>query len=188
MPAGACLISPWVDLTHSMKSIMGDASGDYIPSEGFHYQPSAGWPPPKGESIEIATKDENGKDTVKVLDDQVQLYANNTLLDHPLVSPINQGSLGGLCPIMIVSPLPVFLFRDPSFLIAFLRSVQMGGSAELLRSEMTFVAHKAANPAAFPPSSAVIKKYPKQGELVSAFPPTKVHLQMCACFSSVPVS
>ena len=54
----------------------------------------------------------------------------------------------------------------------------MGGSAELLRDEMTFVAHKAANPAAFPPSAEVINRYPKQGELVNAFPPTKVHLQM----------
>lgn len=39
MPAGASLISPWVDLTHSFKSIMGDDSGDYIPSEGFHVCP-----------------------------------------------------------------------------------------------------------------------------------------------------
>lgn len=30
MPAGACLISPWVDLTHSMKSIMGPDEGDYV--------------------------------------------------------------------------------------------------------------------------------------------------------------
>ena len=30
MPAGACLISPWVDLTHSMKSIMGPDGGDYV--------------------------------------------------------------------------------------------------------------------------------------------------------------
>lgn len=35
MPAGANLISPWVDLTHSMPSIMGDDRGDYIPSSGF---------------------------------------------------------------------------------------------------------------------------------------------------------
>jgi hypothetical protein len=30
MPAGACLISPWVDLTHSMKSIMGPDEADYV--------------------------------------------------------------------------------------------------------------------------------------------------------------
>ena len=34
MPAGATLISPWVDLTHSMPSISGSDEGDYIPSCG----------------------------------------------------------------------------------------------------------------------------------------------------------
>jgi acetyl esterase/lipase len=34
MPAGASLISPWVDLTHSMPSIGGIDTGDYIPSHG----------------------------------------------------------------------------------------------------------------------------------------------------------
>lgn len=43
---------------------------------------------------------------------------------------------------------------------------------------MTFVAHKAANPEAYPPSATVLAKYPKQAELVSKYPPTKVHLQM----------
>ena len=34
MPAGAALISPWVDLTHSMPSIGGNDDGDFIPSSG----------------------------------------------------------------------------------------------------------------------------------------------------------
>jgi acetyl esterase/lipase len=34
MPAGASLISPWVDLTHSMPSIGGWDGGDFIPSSG----------------------------------------------------------------------------------------------------------------------------------------------------------
>jgi hypothetical protein len=55
-----------------------------------------------------------------MLDDQVQLYANNCLISHPLVSPINQGSLGGLCPLMIVRPnLP----------IAYLSSLSLTSSA-----------------------------------------------------------
>ena len=80
-------------------------------------------------------KVKDGKEYQKVLDDQVQLYTSNKfipssffvssqselitsffphrLLTHPLVSPINQGSLGGLCPLMIVSS-STFLF--PSFL------------------------------------------------------------------------
>jgi acetyl esterase/lipase len=35
MPAGASLISPWVDLTHSMPSISGADIGDFIPSYGY---------------------------------------------------------------------------------------------------------------------------------------------------------
>ncbi|CED84591.1 Arylacetamide deacetylase [Phaffia rhodozyma] len=156
LPAGACLISPWVDLTHSFKSIMGDDSRDYIPSEGFHYKPSLAWPPIKGDSIEFDVENpRTGEKHVKVLDDQVQMYASNKLLQHPLVSPINQGSLGGLCPLMI-----------------------MGGSGELLRDEMVFLAHKAADPEAYPPSSSVLKKYPGQKDLIGKYPPTKVHLQM----------
>lgn len=34
MPAGASLISPWVDLTHSMPSITGEPAGDFIPATG----------------------------------------------------------------------------------------------------------------------------------------------------------
>jgi acetyl esterase/lipase len=35
MPAGACLISPWVDLTHSFPSVMQNVDTDIIPSHGF---------------------------------------------------------------------------------------------------------------------------------------------------------
>jgi acetyl esterase/lipase len=31
LPAGATLISPWVDLAHSFPSIVGPSDGDYIP-------------------------------------------------------------------------------------------------------------------------------------------------------------
>lgn len=34
MPAGASLVSPWVDLTHSMPSIGGWDGGDFIPNTG----------------------------------------------------------------------------------------------------------------------------------------------------------
>lgn len=45
LPAGAILISPWVDLTHSFPSVAGDAPLDYIPQAGFHHKPSRAWPP-----------------------------------------------------------------------------------------------------------------------------------------------
>jgi len=36
--------------------------------------------------------------------DQIQMIAPNELLDHPLISPVTQASLGGLCPLLIVNP------------------------------------------------------------------------------------
>jgi acetyl esterase/lipase len=43
LPAGAILISPWVDLTHSFPSLGGDDKMDYIPSHGFIHKPSMSW-------------------------------------------------------------------------------------------------------------------------------------------------
>ena len=51
-PAGAVLISPWVDLTHSFPSVAGDNSLDYIPAHGFLHKPSAAWPPPNADDME----------------------------------------------------------------------------------------------------------------------------------------
>ncbi|KAG8973549.1 hypothetical protein FRB90_009907, partial [Tulasnella sp. 427] len=45
-PAGAVLISPWVDLTHSFPSIMQNTSTDIIPPSGFIHKPSTLWPMP----------------------------------------------------------------------------------------------------------------------------------------------
>ncbi len=40
LPAGAILISPWVDLTHSFPSVAGDNPMDSIPPQGFHQLPT----------------------------------------------------------------------------------------------------------------------------------------------------
>ena len=45
MPAGAILISPWVDLTHSFPSVSANSKFDYIPAHGFIHKPSLAWPP-----------------------------------------------------------------------------------------------------------------------------------------------
>ncbi|KAJ2931623.1 hypothetical protein H1R20_g5347, partial [Candolleomyces eurysporus] len=44
MPAGAVLISPWVDLTHSFPSILQNTETDIIPPHGFLAKPSVLWP------------------------------------------------------------------------------------------------------------------------------------------------
>lgn len=56
LPAGAVLISPWVDLTHSFPSVAGDCPLDYIPPSGFHHKPSPAWPPPDEEELEELKK------------------------------------------------------------------------------------------------------------------------------------
>lgn len=99
LPAGTVLLSPWVDLTHSFPSLLGDPTGDYIPAEGFHFKPSLAWPPIREAPLVF----KNGKKKL-VIEEQIQLYCSNQLIGHPLVSPINQGSLGGLPPMMIVGP------------------------------------------------------------------------------------
>ncbi|GAA6058771.1 hypothetical protein JCM10212_001887 [Sporobolomyces blumeae] len=156
-PAGATLVSPWVDLAHSFPSVDGDDSGDYIPSKGFIYRPDLVWPPPpsKEAGIEQVLVGEDGGEVVQLYE-QVQMYCPNNMLDHPLVSPVNQGNLGGLCPLYICC-----------------------GSAELLRDEIIHIAHKAASPKSYPPSSKVLETYPTQkAHLEADYPPTMVQLQV----------
>ncbi|ORY34887.1 Alpha/Beta hydrolase protein [Naematelia encephala] len=151
MPAGASLISPWVDLTHSMPSIGGWDGGDFIPSSGFHYKPSSTWPPPPGDGIDVTMPDGHEHH----FDEQIQMYCPNNLLTHPLVSPVNLGSLGGLCPLLI-----------------------LGGGGELLRDEIIYLAHKAASPFTYPPGKITLSQYPDQAHMVDRYKPTKVHLQI----------
>ncbi|OQO07784.1 hypothetical protein B0A48_06575 [Cryoendolithus antarcticus] len=180
LPAGTMLLSPWVDLTHSFPSVAGDGLGDYIPPHGFHHKPSMVWPPPTSEDIrklnEASTKKKKAKDALltaaptKVpldqgltitldgekisIKEQIKMYSTNAMLTHPLVSPVQQPSLGGLPPMLI----------------------QVGG-AELLRDEQIYLAHKAANPKAFAPADAIIEKFGLSKEDVNRYGPTNVYLQ-----------
>jgi len=225
LPAGAILISPWVDLTHSFPSVAGDSSSDYLPTHGFLQRPSVSWPPPntndmeeiamhaveqvagealprksnqaarhkaqeeaiQGFSVDHDPQHVNprenadnpygmdgadkrpgitipgaGHDLSIMLDgnlvsikDQIQMYTTNQLISHPLVSPVLQPSLGGLPPLLIVT-----------------------GGGEILRDEQIYLAHKAANPAKYPPSDAYIDEYPEARDLIAKWKPTDVQLQV----------
>ena len=87
--------------------------------------------------------------------DQIQMYTTNELLAHPLVSPINQGSLGGLPPLMILV-----------------------GGGEVLKDEQIYIAHKAANPKRFPPNPDYLADDERQQKALEKYPPTKVVLQV----------
>ncbi|KAG5652411.1 hypothetical protein H0H81_005059 [Sphagnurus paluster] len=59
MPAGAVLISPWVDLTHSFPSILENSKTDIIPQHGFLAKPSTLWPVeslPQGDGRVVCSK------------------------------------------------------------------------------------------------------------------------------------
>jgi acetyl esterase/lipase len=87
--------------------------------------------------------------------DQIQMYAPNHLLTHPLVSPALQPSLGGLPPLLI-----------------------QAGGGELLRDEQIYIAHKAAHPSKYPPSKATLDKYDPDRKILHKYRPTDVQLQV----------
>ncbi|KAI0697455.1 hypothetical protein BC835DRAFT_1338153 [Cytidiella melzeri] len=81
-----------------------------------------------------------------------KLSWNNMQLTHPLVSPVLQGSLGNLCPLYIIA-----------------------GDGEVLRDEIIYMAHKAANPSAYPTRQGSIREARRQKENAEKFTtPTKV--------------
>lgn len=89
------------------------------------------------------------------LKDQIQMYATNQLLSHPLVSPVLQPSLGGLPPLQVLS-----------------------GGGEMLRDEHFYLAHKAANPTAYPPSDVYLDEFDPDREILNKYEPTYVHFQV----------
>ena len=86
---------------------------------------------------------------------QIQVYAPNHLLNHPLVSPVLHPSLGGLPPLLI----------------------QTGGG-EIIRDEQIYLAHKAANPSEYLPAERYLDLHDPQRETIRKYPPTDVYLQV----------
>ncbi len=87
--------------------------------------------------------------------DQIQMYAPNHLLTHPLVSPVLQPTLGGLPPLL----------------------VQTGGG-ELLRDEQIYLAHKAAQPLAYTPPPSNNQTAESIQAQAAIYRPTNVQLQV----------
>ncbi|KAJ1028549.1 hypothetical protein NDA16_001715 [Ustilago loliicola] len=241
-PAGAVLISPWCDLTHSFPSILQNTAMDIIPPYGFIHKPSTLWPinatkPVKEEKNNEAGKEdgegeprrkvpvgveEEGKEGEKKKNDddtepaarksvdggrlqsigditakqasipskasngvpsapdllwsdpisirrsdsskqdielreQIQLYATNDQLTHPLCSGVLSGSLGGLPPLFILA-----------------------GDAEVLRDEIVYLAHRAAHPSRYPLRKDLLDHSQRNRENAEKYDsqPTKVHLQI----------
>ena len=103
--------------------------------------------------------------------DQIQLYATNVQLTHPIVSPVLQPSLGGLPPCAI----------EATGQRSSCRLYILCGDSEVLRDEIIYLAHRAARPLAYPLRKELLEANPDRTRLAKKFneQPTKVHLQ---CF------
>jgi hypothetical protein len=115
-------------------------------------QPTANNVPGSGGDLSIML---DGK--LVEIKDQIQMYASNHLISHPLVSPILQPSLGGLPPLLILT-----------------------GGGEMLADEQIYLAHKAANPTKYPPGDAFLDEHPGDHarDQVNKWKPTDVQLQV----------
>lgn len=173
LPAGAILISPWCDLTHSFPSVAADCPFDYIPQYGFHHKPSMSWPPSTEEELqEIAQKAGTVEASATTqanlyvnrlsclvedeevhVHEQIQMYTTNELMAHPLVSPIMQPTLGGLPPLLITV-----------------------GGGEILRDEQIYLAHKCADPAKYAPPADQLDAAARAA--IARYKPTEVQLQV----------
>jgi len=85
LPAGLAVISPWIDVTQSLPSILNNAQYDYLPpplssSARARFPADDVWPtkPPRGD-----------------------LYCDTSILCHPLVSPVAAKDWDGACPVWI---------------------------------------------------------------------------------------
>ncbi|WFD21188.1 hypothetical protein MCAP1_003449 [Malassezia caprae] len=184
VPAGGVLISPWSDMTHSFPSILQNTQTDYIPPYSFLHKPSLLWPVPQDVGRFAKRKSwlpfggrkhvkARSTDTLpahqqplymlqpdgssKLVEPQIQMYATNAQLLHPLCSPVLAGSLGGLPPLFILA-----------------------GDGEVLRDEVLYLAHRAAHPAEHPLSEALLSRFPRSRETAARYKnvPTYVHLQV----------
>ena len=54
----------------------------------------------------------------------------------------------------------------------------VGGGGELLRDEITYLAHKAAAPATYVPASRTLEQFPDQVPAIKKYKPSRVHLQI----------
>ncbi|KAF7362269.1 Abhydrolase-3 domain-containing protein [Mycena venus] len=88
------------------------------------------------------------------IDRQIHLYTQNSLIVHPLISGA-LSYLGGLPPLLIIA-----------------------SDKEVLRDEIIYAAHKAANPEKYPIKEEIRAMYPPLDGIEKKFGPTKVHLQV----------
>ncbi|KAJ7099552.1 hypothetical protein B0H15DRAFT_820712 [Mycena belliarum] len=110
-------------------------------------------PPLPRDVTEVLTLTAKSGEELRI-DRQVHLYAQNSLLVHPLISSA-VGFLGGLPPLLFIA-----------------------SDKEVLRDEIIYTAHRAANPERYPVRDETRAMYSPLDGIEKRFGPTKVHLQV----------
>ncbi|POS83284.1 hypothetical protein EPUL_005252 [Erysiphe pulchra] len=80
VPGGVACLSPWLDITSSLPSNITNQPFDYLPKHELQFKSSGIWPadPPRK-----------------------YMYANDSLVSHPLVSPVTGINWSGSCPVYV---------------------------------------------------------------------------------------
>ncbi|KAI3396210.1 hypothetical protein diail_348 [Diaporthe ilicicola] len=191
LPAGAVLMSPWCDLTHSFPSVAAEAPFDYIPQCGFHHKPSPAWPPPADEELKelkrlalaekqkkqppTQGKNPESEQTTPTSSDIAEAHGTHLslIMDGKTVEikeQIQMYTTNELLSHPLVSPiLQASLGGLPPLLV-------MVGGGETLRDEQIYLAHKCANPSEYPPPESTLDD--KGRAQIKQYKPTDVQLQV----------
>ncbi|ERS98067.1 hypothetical protein HMPREF1624_04845 [Sporothrix schenckii ATCC 58251] len=206
LPAGAILISPWVDLTHSFPSLTVDAPFDYIPPYGFHQRPSKSWPPPSANVLEEvdkmnqraraevhATKGKNSTGSgvsacpSPPLTEAEEAAENEAKLNMFAANNLKLVANDGTEEILVNEQIHMYTTNNmlshplvsPALqpTLGGLRPLLIiSGGGEILRDEQMYVAHKCADPAKYAGPEASLDEEAKAQ--IARYPPTDVQLQV----------
>ncbi|KAK2463097.1 hypothetical protein APHAL10511_004752 [Amanita phalloides] len=132
----------------SLRSVQGKSSADRPLPVDIGSTTSV--PSLNNDTIRLVT--EAGE--TLTINNQVQIYTQNSLLVHPLVSPA-LSYLGGLPPLFFIA-----------------------SDGEVLRDEIVYTSHKAANPTQYTINPLARELYPPLQEIEERYSPTKVQLQI----------
>jgi acetyl esterase/lipase len=206
LPAGAVLISPWVDLTHSFPSVTTDNPLDYIPPHGFHHMPSPAWPPPSAGDIlaieEGIVKDMIHKQHLSKEQEEVAILGfhhkdqatSNQNLAHVDSAPLSGHNMSVMIDdkvVEIVDQIQMYttnqLLAHP--LVSPVLQPSLGGlppllimvgGGEMLRDEQIYLAHKAANPEKYIPADVFLDDcaHDHNRKQIKRWKPTYVQLQV----------
>ncbi|CAK7264871.1 hypothetical protein SEPCBS119000_001224 [Sporothrix epigloea] len=205
LPAGAVLISPWVDLTHSFPSLSANDKFDYIPNYGFHHRASASWPPPTSAVLEqmheLNQKARSDYKPIKKHEANIDgnapppaplsaaEEANEQQAAHNMFAANNLRLIAdnGLTEITVEEQIQLCttnnMLAHPLVSPALQPTLGglpplliLAGGGELLRDEQIYTAHKCADPVRYAAPEASLSDEAKAQ--IARYPPTDVQLQV----------